>query len=131
MINVGVIMGRLTADPELKVTAGGTKVTSFTVAVDRGTAQSGERQADFIDVVAWRGTAELVCGYFKKGTMIAVKGRYQTRLYEDNGKRRHKKTELIADGISFCEGSGRSAHENKDINEPSDYPEIPEGDLPF
>lgn len=124
-------MGRLTADPELKATTGGTKVTSFTVAIDRGTAQNGEQQTDYIDVVAWRGTAELVCGYFRKGSMIAVKGRYQTRLYEDINKRRHKKTELIADSISFCGSSGRSAPENEDTNEPSDYREIPEGDLPF
>lgn len=131
MINVGVIQGRLTADPELRASSGGVKVTSFTVAVDRGPGKDGERQADFIDVVAWRGTAELICNYFRKGSLILIKGRYQTRIYEDCGRKKQKKTELYADEIGFCGGQGRSMPENNNTEESSEYREIPEDDLPF
>ena len=84
MLNCAVIMGRLVADPELRTTGSGISVTSFTVAVDRSYQKAGtERQTDFIDVVAWRQTAEFVSRYFHKGSMIAVQGSIQTRNYED------------------------------------------------
>lgn len=84
MLNVAVVMGRLTADPELRHTASGLSVTSFTLAVDRNYSKAGtERQTDWIDVVAWRQTAEFVCKYFTKGQMMAVNGTIQTRSYED------------------------------------------------
>ena len=83
-MNVICIMGRLTADPELRHTASQVPVTSFTVAVDRAFQQKGsERQADFIPVVAWRNTAEFICRYFRKGQKMAVKGELQTRQYTD------------------------------------------------
>ena len=83
-INTAVIMGRLTADPELKTTASGLSVLSFSVAVDRNYQKEGEERAvDFITVVAWRKTAEFVSKYFHKGSMIAVEGSIQTRKYED------------------------------------------------
>ena len=90
MINCAVITGRLTADAELKSTASGVSVTSFTVAVDRNYQKQGEeKQTDFITVVAWRNTAEFISKYFKKGSMIAVQGSIQTRNYEDkNGNKR-------------------------------------------
>ena len=90
MLNQVAIMGRLTADPELRHTPGEIAVTTFTVAVNRSYVKQGaERQADFIDVVAWRNTAEFVCRYFKKGQMIAVTGSLQTRTYQDReGKNR-------------------------------------------
>ena len=79
MLNVAVVMGRLTADPELRHTASGLSVTSFTLAVDRNYSKAGtERQTDWIDVVAWRQTAEFVCKYFTKGQMMAVNGTIQT-----------------------------------------------------
>lgn len=131
MLNVGVIMGRLTADPEIRVTQTATKVTSFTVAVERDYAQNGERQTDFIDVVAWRHTAEFICQYFRKGSMIAIKGSYQTRTYEDSGGRKQKRTELIADTVNFCGSKGTGAPGNNEIQEPLEYTDIPEGDLPF
>ncbi len=84
MLNCAVIMGRLVADPELRTTGSGISVTSFTVAVDRSYQKAGtERQTDFIDVVAWRQTAEFVSRYFHKGSMIAVQGSIQARSYED------------------------------------------------
>ena len=84
MLNVAVVMGRLVADPELRHTPSDVAVTSFTLAVDRSYVKSGtERQADFIDVVAWRSTADFVCKYFRKGQMMAVHGSIQTRTYTD------------------------------------------------
>ena len=96
MLNCAVIMGRLTADPELRTTQSGLSVTSFTVAVDRAYKSGDERQTDFINVVAWRGTADFVSRFFKKGQMIAVQGSIQTRNYEDKNGNRFNKERLIA-----------------------------------
>ena len=126
-----MITGRLTADPELKVTANGTSVTSVTVAVERRFSANEKRQTDFIDVVAWRHNAEFICNYLRKGSMIAVEGSYQTRTYEDSGGRRHKKTELIADNVTACRNKGTGAPENNETQESSEYRDIPEDDLPF
>lgn len=105
MLNCAVIMGRLTADPELRTTTTGISVTSFTVAVDRSYVKPGEdRQADFINVVAWRQTAEFVTRYFHKGSMIAVQGSIQTRNYEDKTGAKRSAFEIIADNVSFCGG---------------------------
>ena len=84
MLNNVVLMGRLTADPELRQTSTGIEVTSFSIAIDRGYARQGEeRQTDFINCVAWRQTAKFITSYFRKGQMIAVTGSIQTRNYED------------------------------------------------
>ena len=102
MLNCAVIMGRLTADPELRQTPSGVSVTRFTVAVDRGYVKAGEeREADFINVVAWRQTAEFVSRYFQKGSMIAVQGSIQTGSYEKDGVKRYT-VEISADNVSFC-----------------------------
>ena len=102
MLNCAVIMGRLTADPELRQTPSGVSVTRFTVAVDRGYVKAGEeRKADFINVVAWRQTAEFVSRYFQKGSMIAVQGSIQTGSYEKDGVKRYT-VEVSADSVSFC-----------------------------
>lgn len=107
MLNVAAIMGRLTADPELRKTPSGVSVTTFTLAVDRSYAKAGtERQADFIDVVAWRGTAEFVCRYFTKGRLMAVDGSIQTRNYEDKNGNKRKSVEIVANNVSFA-GDGR------------------------
>lgn len=109
MLNVAAIMGRLTADPELRHTQNDIAVTSFTVAVDRSYARAGtERQTDFIDVVAWRQTAEFVCKYFQKGSMIAVTGSIQTRNYEDRQGNKRKAFEIVASDVSFT-GSKRES----------------------
>lgn len=109
MLNVAAIMGRLVADPELRHTPNDVAVTTFRVAVDRSYQKSGaERQADFIDVVAWRGTAEFVCKYFQKGSMIAVTGSIQTRNYEDKQGNKRTAFEIVASDVSFC-GSRRES----------------------
>lgn len=103
MLNCAVIMGRLTADPELRTTGNGISVTSFSVAVDRNYQKQGqERQTDFINVVAWRQTAEFVTRYFRKGQMIAVQGSIQTRNYEDRNGNKRTAVEIVADNVSFC-----------------------------
>ena len=108
MLNCAVIMGRLTADPELRQTPSGVSVTRFTVAVDRGYVKAGEeRKADFINVVAWRQTAEFVSRYFQKGSMIAVQGSIQTGSYEKDGVKRYT-VEISADNVSFCGSKSES-----------------------
>ena len=103
MLNCAIIMGRLTTDPELKTTTNGISVTSFTVAVDRNYRPEGEeRQTDFINVVAWRQTAEFVTRYFRKGQMIAVQGSIQVRGYEDRNGNKRNAVEIVADTVSFC-----------------------------
>ncbi len=112
MINCAIIMGRLTADPELKTTPSGVSVTSFCVAVDRKYAKQGEeRQTDFIYVVAWRQTADFVTRYFRKGSMIAVQGSIQTRSYEDKTGAKRTAVEIVADSVSFC-GSKNDSNES-------------------
>ena len=109
MLNCAVIMGRLTADPELRQTPSGVAVTRFTVAVDRGYVKAGEeRKADFITVVAWRQTAEFVTRYFSKGSMIAVQGSIQTGSYEKDGIKRST-FEIVADNVSFCGSKSESS----------------------
>ena len=114
MLNTAIIMGRLTADPELRQTPQGISVTRFTVAVDRSYQKAGtERQTDFIDVVCWRNTAEFVSKYFRKGSMIAAEGSIQTGSYEKEGVRR-KTFEIVARNISFC--GGKSDRDNPAAN---------------
>lgn len=109
MLNCAVIMGRLTADPELRTTPNGISVTSFSVAVDRSYQKAGEdRQTDFINVVAWRNTAEFVSRYFRKGSMIAVQGSIQTRNYEDRNGNKRTAFEIVADNVSFCGSKSES-----------------------
>lgn len=109
MLNCAVIMGRLVADPELRTTTSGISVTSFRVAVDRNFVRQGEeRQADFIDVVAWRQTAEFVSRFFRKGSMIAVQGSIQTRNYEDKNGNKRVAVEIVADNVSFCGSKNES-----------------------
>ncbi|MDD6021559.1 MAG: single-stranded DNA-binding protein [Oscillospiraceae bacterium] len=109
MINCVTLMGRLTADPELKTTTGGLSVTTFTIAVDRPYVRNGEeRQTDFINIVAWRQSAEFVCRYFKKGQMIALTGSLQTRNYEDKNGNKRTAYEVVADRVSFCGSKAES-----------------------
>ena len=103
MLNCAILMGRLVADPELKTTTNNISVTSFRIAVDRSFQKQGEeRQADFIDIVAWRQTADFVTRYFRKGSMIAVQGSIQTRSYEDKQGNKRTAVEVVADTVSFC-----------------------------
>ncbi|MBR6531623.1 MAG: single-stranded DNA-binding protein [Clostridia bacterium] len=103
MINNVVLMGRLVATPELRNTQNGIAVTTFTLAVERSFARAGEqRQADFINCVAWRNSAEFISRYFQKGSMIAVTGSIQTRNYEDKNGNKRTATEVVVDQASFC-----------------------------
>ena len=116
-LNKVVLAGRITADPELKQTASGISVLTFTLAVNRSyvskSSEQGERQADFISVVAWRQTAEFISKYFKKGSAICVTGSIQTRNWQDQQGNRRYATEVVADEAMFVEsrnegGSGAS-----------------------
>lgn len=101
-LNRITIMGRLTRDPELRHTNNGTAVTSFSIAVDRGfKAQDGSKETDFIDIVAWRQTAEFVSRYFAKGRMAVVDGRLQTRSYQDKNGNKRTAVEVVADNVYF------------------------------
>ena len=104
MLNTAVLMGRLAAAPELKKTANGNSVVSFTLAVNRSFVKAGgERQTDWIDIVAWGKTAEHVCKYFATGQLMAVQGRIETRTYEDKNGSKRKVVEIIAEAVHFAE----------------------------
>ena len=129
-MNQVVLMGRLTADPELRHTPNELAVTAFTVAVNRPYGKDGEeRQADFINIVAWRATAEFVCKYFRKGQMIAVQGSIQTRSYTDKDGNKRKAFEVIADKVHF---TGEKPKETSRAEETPAWEEIcNDDDLPF
>lgn len=108
-LNTAILMGRLTADPELKQTTSGLSVTNFSIAVDRKYQPQGQqKQTDFIDIVAWRNTADFVCRYFSKGSMIAIVGEIQTRTYQDQNGNNRKVTEIVASDVSFCGSKAES-----------------------
>lgn len=103
MLNIVAIMGRLVADPELRTTQNGTNVCSFRIACDRNYTASGQEcQADFIDVVAWRQSAEFISKYFQKGSMIAIDGSLQSRQYQDKNGNKRTAVEVLANHISFA-----------------------------
>lgn len=140
MLNVAVLMGRLTAQPELKTTPSGTSVTSFSIAVERNYAPKGqERETDFINVTAWRQTAEFVCKYFDKGSMIAVEGSIQTRKYQDKHGNNRVSVEVVANQVSFCGSKNEGANTRQqepsnplDVDADDDFEDLPDDDmLPF
>ena len=157
MFNKVILIGRLTADPELKQTPNGVPVTTFAIAVDRPfTPKDGsQRQADFIDIVAWRSTAEFVSRYFSKGKPILVEGALQVRNYVDKNEQKRRAYEVVADNCRFVESKsasgGSSAPSHGDFDAPpakalpanmpapayssgsaDDFAEIDDdGDLPF
>lgn len=104
MLNRIILMGRLTREPELRTTQSGVSVVSFTLAVDRDFQSRGEeKQTDFLDIVAWRGTADFVSKYFRKGQLVAVEGRLQTRKWEDKEGNKRTAYEVVADSVHFAE----------------------------
>ena len=112
MLNKIIIMGRLTRDPELRRTQSGTAVTSFSIACDRDfKSQSGEKETDFIDVVAWRTTAEFVSKYFAKGRMAVVEGRLQIRDWTDREGVKRRSAEVVADNVYFGDSKRDSGGE--------------------
>lgn len=121
-MNVVCLLGRLTATPELKTTQGGVSVTSFSVAVDRTYQPKGaeQRQADFINCVAWRNTAEFICRYFQKGQRIALQGSLQSRSYTDKDGNRRTVYEVVIDNAFFAESkSGATAPRSADSQIPT------------
>lgn len=137
MLNHIIIMGRLCKNPELRRTQNGTAVTSFSLAVDRDyKSQSGEKETDFIDVVAWRNTAEFVSKYFSKGRMAVVSGSLQMRDWTDKNGNKRRSAEVVADSVYFGD-SMRSDTAGLDRQEAykhpvNDFEEVSEdGSLPF
>ena len=133
MLNHIVLMGRLTRDPELRRTGSGIAVASFSLAVDRdfGSRETGEKETDFIDIVAWRNTAEFVSKYFTKGMMAVVSGRLQIRDWTDKEGNKRKSAEIVADNVYFGEGKkdNGGSNQTKPAGNPIDVPT--DGDLPF
>lgn len=103
MYNKAIVVGRLTADPELRQTQNGHSVTSFTLAVDRPYQSGREKEVDFLNIVAWRGTAEFVCKWFSKGNPMLVDGSIQTRRYTDKQGVERNVWEIVADQVRFVE----------------------------
>lgn len=138
MLNHIVLMGRLTRDPELRRTQNGTAVASFTLAVERDyNADSSNKQTDFIDIVAWRNTAEFVSRYFTKGRMAVVSGRLQIRDWTDRDGNKRKSAEAVADNVYFGDSKRDSSinsypKENSVPLTASDFEEIDDDEeLPF
>lgn len=110
MLNRVILIGRLTQDPQMRYTPNGVAVCTFTLAVNRSyTNQSGERQADFLDIVTWRQLAENCANYLAKGRLVAVEGRIQTRTYETAEGQKRKVFEIIADTVKFLEKAGTAS----------------------
>lgn len=139
MLNRAILMGRITKSPELKNTQSGIPVIQISIAVDRDYTPKGqEKQTDFINIVAWRNTAEFIAKHFEKGQLIALAGSIQTRNYTDNQGNKRSVTEVIADQVYFCGGKKENHTSQNPVNPqgPTDIGEFEEidvddGDLPF
>ena len=135
--NLAVLMGRLTADPELKTTQSGISVCSFDIAVDRPYKKDEEKTADFIKIVAWRGTAEFVSHYFTKGSRIGIEGSIQTRRYQDSNGNNRTAFEVVANNVQFIDKKMESLAVQGDEpsfnngNDFEDMGEVTDDDLPF
>ncbi len=132
-MNKVILMGRLTADPELKQTQGGTSVCRFTVAVNRKFRNTdGGYDADFISCTAWRQTAEFICKYFGKGQMICIEGTLRTSSYQDKNHSdiTHYTTDVFVDSAKFC-GSKADSSTQKSQDIPAEFEEILGGEEPF
>ena len=142
MLNTVILMGRLTADPELRTTNTNLSVLSFSVAVDRSYQSQGqERQTDFINCVAWRQNADFISKYFRKGQMIAIEGAIQTRSYEDKTGAKRTAFEVIVNRASFCGSKNETGAAAPAATAPTSYQnnvvddfsgvDAAEDDLPF
>lgn len=140
MFNLVVLTGRLTADPELKTTPSGVSVTTFSIAVSRRYKAGEETQADFINIVAWRQTAEFITKYFNKGSMIGIEGSIQTRRYVDKDGKNRTVFEVIANNVQFVEskrdssagaGEAPASFSNASVNEFTEVTGESDDDLPF
>ena len=137
MFNLVVLTGRLTADPELKTTPSGKSVTSFAIAVNRNYKAGEEQQTDFINIVAWRQTAEFIARYFKKGSLIGIEGAIQTRRYQDSHGNNRTAFEVVVKNAQFVESKKNDNNATGDVayddNYDTDNFEEVDGDddLPF
>lgn len=127
-MNLAILTGRLTADPELKNTPNGVYVCSFDIAVDSGWGEN--KQTNFIKIVAWRKTAELVGNYFRKGSMIGIEGQIQTRKYQDKDGNNRTAFEVVANNIHFLESKKQEAQVDP-LEKFSAMVNEDNGDLPF
>ena len=126
-VNNVILMGRLGKDPELRKTQQGTSVASFSLAVDRNGKDAG---TDWLDIVAWSGTAEFASKYLRAGRQVVVVGRLQTRKWEDKNGGKRTAVEVVADKIHFAD-SGKAAPSDRGAVEPAHFAEISEDGLPF
>ena len=132
MLNTAILMGRLTADPELRYTTSNIPVTSFTLAVDRAYRSGEERQTDFINIVAWRQRAEFVSKWFHKGQLVAVEGSIQTRRYTDKDGNKRTTYDVVVDSADFCGSkaeSGGSAPMARTESAPASFSNVDTGDF--
>ena len=126
MLNKAILVGRLTADPELKQTPNGVSVCSFSIAINRPySSKNGERQTDFINIVAWRGQAEFVAKYFRKGNAIGIYGSIQTRSYTDKEGNKRTAFEVVADAVSFVESKNAASGAMPSYGAPAPSPVAP------
>lgn len=135
-VNKVILGGRLTAEPELKQTANGVYVTSFTIAINRKYAKEGQQTTDFIDCVAWRKAAEIICKHFGKGSSIFVFGELQKRAWETESGEKRYKTEAVVDDVYFVDSKGEVSTQATTEPEYSsadaeDFTDIPDEPLPF
>ena len=137
MFNLVVLTGRLTADPELKTTANGIPVTTFSIAVNRNYRAGEQQQTDFINIVAWSQRAEFITKYFKKGSLIGIEGSIQTRRYQDKDGNNRTIFEVVVNNAQFVESKRDGATTNEPASysnaDVSDFAEIGgmDDDLPF
>lgn len=129
MLNNVVLMGRLTKDPELRQTPQGVSVANFTLAVERNYSKGEEKQTDFINIIAWRNTADFVSKYFTKGQLVAIRGRLQTRTWQDQSGQKRYATDVVADEVFFAESRGKT--EQTDENPIMQGFSVSDENLPF
>ena len=137
MYNKAILIGRLTAEPELRQTQGGVHVVRFSIACDRRYLQDGERKTDFLNIVAWRSAADFICRYFHKGDAVGIDGSIQVRSYEDKNGNKRTATEIAAESVFFAGGRNNSGADtalktgNAAADENEFFKGVTEGDLAF
>ena len=140
MLNTVILIGRITAAPELKKTQSGISLVNFSIAVDRAYRSGSERQTDFINIVAWRQRAEFICKYFTKGSLIGIEGSIQTRKYTDKNGNNRTAFEVVVNNAQFVENKRDNSNvvanepasfSNADVNDFADLGTADDDDLPF
>ena len=133
MFNLAILTGRLTTDAELKTTPNGVSVTSFSLAVNRNYKSGEEQETDFINIVAWRQTAEFIAKYFKRGNLIGIEGSIQTRKYQDKNGNNRTAFEVVVNNAHFIESKKTDPLQDvqNKLNEYGDFNEVDDDDIPF